>query len=144
VVFYQNPVEANALTKMVVSFYQKLMYITESRLTLAARSLTDYIENKLKSALEFDTETGRPYLAIEDQVCYIQWKFVNNLSTTGMLTEIILKRWTHSYTSKTIKSMRNHKCTTNEMAYIYYRHYIEVAVILYFQHTKETISVITT
>lgn len=53
---------------MVIAFYQKLMYITESRLTMAARSLTDYIENKLKSALEFDPETGRPYLAIEDQV----------------------------------------------------------------------------
>lgn len=66
----QNPVEDKALTKMVMAFYQKLMYVCEARLTMAARSLTDYIENKLKSALEFDPETGQPYLAIEDQVSY--------------------------------------------------------------------------
>ncbi|KAH3888526.1 hypothetical protein DPMN_012562 [Dreissena polymorpha] len=64
----QNPVEQKALTKMVMAFYQKLMYVTEARLTMAARSLTDYIENKLKSALEFDPETGQPYLALEDKV----------------------------------------------------------------------------
>ncbi|XP_052800800.1 uncharacterized protein LOC128231721 isoform X2 [Mya arenaria] len=63
----KNPVEQKALTKMVMAFYQKLMYACESRLTMAARSLTDYIENKLKSALEFDPETGQPYLAIEDR-----------------------------------------------------------------------------
>ncbi|XP_052234389.1 uncharacterized protein LOC127846943 isoform X4 [Dreissena polymorpha] len=63
----KNPVEQKALTKMVMAFYQKLMYVTEARLTMAARSLTDYIENKLKSALEFDPETGQPYLALEDK-----------------------------------------------------------------------------
>ncbi|XP_053375797.1 uncharacterized protein LOC123534926 isoform X2 [Mercenaria mercenaria] len=63
----KNPVEQPALTKMVMAFYQKLMYVCEARLTMAARSLTDYIESKLKSALEFDPGTGQPYLAIEDQ-----------------------------------------------------------------------------
>ena len=53
---------------MVMAFYQKLMYVCEARLTMAARSLTEYIETKLKSALEFDPETGQPYVAIEDQV----------------------------------------------------------------------------
>ncbi|XP_060578920.1 uncharacterized protein LOC132735904 isoform X2 [Ruditapes philippinarum] len=63
----KNVVEQSALTKMVMAFYQKLMYVCEARLTMAARSLTDYIESKLKSALEFDPDSGQPYLAIEDQ-----------------------------------------------------------------------------
>lgn len=66
----KNPVEQKALTKMVMAFYQKLMYVCEARLTMASRALTDYIENKLKSALEFDPETGQPYLAVEDQTIF--------------------------------------------------------------------------
>ena len=75
----QNVVEQSALTKMVMAFYQKLMYVCEARLTMAARSLTDYIESKLKSALEFDPETGQPYLAIEDQVKKICLGKINKL-----------------------------------------------------------------
>ena len=70
---FQNPVEEKALTKMVMAFYQKLMYVCEARLTMAAKSLTDYIENKLKSALEFDPETGQPFLALEDRVMAHSW-----------------------------------------------------------------------
>jgi len=61
---------------MVMAFYQKLMYVTESRLTMAGRSLTDYIENKLKSALEFDPESGQPFVAIEDRVNLFLFVFI--------------------------------------------------------------------
>ena len=44
------------------------MYICESSITMAAGVLTDYIENKLKAALQFDPDTGQPFVAIEDQV----------------------------------------------------------------------------
>ena len=35
---------------------------------MAAGAFTDYIENKLKTALQLDPETGQPFVAIEDQV----------------------------------------------------------------------------
>ena len=44
------------------------MYICESRITMAAGALTDYIENKLTAALQFDPDTGQPFVAVEDQV----------------------------------------------------------------------------
>ena len=56
------------LSKMVMGFYQKLMYVCEARLTMASKALPDFIENKLKSALIFDPDTGQPFVAIEDQV----------------------------------------------------------------------------
>ena len=46
------------------------MYICESCITMAAGALTDYIENKLKAALQFDPDTGQPFVAIEDQVIW--------------------------------------------------------------------------
>ena len=51
-----------------MAFYQKLMYVCEARVTMAARGLPEFIENKLKSALIFDPDSGQPYVAIEDQV----------------------------------------------------------------------------
>lgn len=53
---------------MVMGFYQKLMYVCEARLTMAPKPLMEFIENKLKSALVFNPDTGQPYVAIEDQV----------------------------------------------------------------------------
>ena len=44
------------------------MYISEYRITMAAGALTDNIENKLKAALQFDPDTGQPFVVIEDQV----------------------------------------------------------------------------
>ena len=44
------------------------MYVCEARLTMASRAIPEFIENKLKSALIFDPDTGQPFVAIEDQV----------------------------------------------------------------------------
>ena len=67
-ILFQNPVDHKILSKMVMAFYQKLMYVCEARVTMAARGLPEFIENKLKSALIFDPDSGQPYVAIEDQV----------------------------------------------------------------------------
>ena len=51
------------------------MYVCEARLTMATRALPEFIENKLKSALIFDPDTGQPFVAIEDQVSEISCEF---------------------------------------------------------------------
>lgn len=67
---HKDIAEQKILTKMVMAVYQKLIYICEARVTMITKTITEYMEAKLMSALEFDPDTGKPSLAIEDQTIF--------------------------------------------------------------------------
>ncbi|KAL3858247.1 hypothetical protein ACJMK2_012844, partial [Sinanodonta woodiana] len=65
---YKNPVDPKIFSGMVTAFYQKLMFVVVGRITMGPVSFPDYIEDKFKTAVEVDEQTGEIFLAIEDEM----------------------------------------------------------------------------